>query len=121
MASVRTRPALVLLTAPAVVLVVLAGVWVTGAVITNEYRLAVWLTTAWMVVAAAGCVAGAIRSPPLRWPALGACVCAAVVPGVYLGRSELFDTVVHERVVTAPATTDAAERGNVRVAAGRFE
>ena len=44
-----------------------------------------------------------------------------VVAGVYLGRSELFDTVVHERVVTAPATTDAAERGNVRVAAGRFE
>src|SRR4051812_34258962 len=121
MAPEHPRPDLALLAVPGVAVVVLAGVWVTGAVITNEYRVAMWLTAGWMAVAGLACLVVAVRSRRLRWPVLGAYVLTAVLAGIYLGRSQLFDTVVHERVATAPPVTRTAERENVRLASGGFE
>src|SRR4051794_3902810 len=121
MAPEHARPGFALLAAPAVAVVVLAGVWVTGAVITNEYRVAMWLTAAWMVAAGLACLVVAVHSRRLRWPVLGAYVLTALLAGIYLGRSQLFDTVVHERVATAPPVTRAAARENVRLASSGFE
>ena len=98
-----------------VVVLVIAGIWVTGGLITNEFGLAMALTAIWLAVAAAACLAIAWRRPGLRVPVLGAYLVTALVAGVYLGRSQLMDDEVNERVVRASAS------GNELVARGRFE
>ncbi len=99
----------------AVVVVVVAGIWVSGGLITNDFGLAMALTGGWMGVAAAGCVAIAWRRPGLRLPVLGAYVLTAVVVGGYLARSTLVDDEVNERVVRV--TPDAR---NSLLSHGRF-
>jgi uncharacterized membrane protein len=89
-----------LLAALAVAVVVIAGIWVTGGLITDEFAVAMVLTGAWMAVAAVGAGLVAWRRRDLRVPVLGAYLVTAAVAGVYLGRSQLFDDVVHERVVS---------------------
>ena len=101
--------------AAAVVVLVIAGIWVTGGVITNDFGLAKALTAIWFVVAGAACLAIARQRPGLRVPVLGAYLVTALVAGVYLGRSQLMDDEVNERVVRASAS------GNELVARGRFE
>jgi hypothetical protein len=118
---------------PVVVTVVLLGIWVTGALITNDFAVAMWLTVGWMLVAGLACLGVGVRSTALRWPVLGAYVAVAVAAGGYLGSSTLFDDVVNEQVATAApaeeATTSttggesgrAAPPRNVRLRVGRFE
>ena len=88
--------------------VVIAGIWVSGGLITNEYTVATALTAVWMGLAAVA-----------AWPWCGAAWSAtagrvaylltAAVAGLYLGRSQLFDDEVDERVViVAPAEAPAA-------------
>jgi hypothetical protein len=113
--STRRHPplALRLLAAPLTVLVILAGLWVTGGVITNDFTIAMLLTVAWMGLAGLIALALAIRSRPLRWPVLGAYVLTAAVAGFYLGQSLLFDDEVNEKVAVAapaPAGSQQAER-----------
>jgi Electron transfer DM13 len=117
-----------LLAIPATAAVVLTGLWVTGAAITNDFGIAMWLTAAWMGLAGCLALAVAVRSRAFRWPVLGAYVATAAVAGAYLGSSVLFDDVVHERVATAaPAAVAAsdepgrAEPRNVLLRRGRFE
>jgi len=110
----------------AVVVVVLAGIWVSGGLITNDFGLAMALTAVWMGVAGAGCALVAWRRPDLRVAVLGAYLLTAVVVGVYLGRSTLLDDKVNERVVTvsppAAAQAAASERSrNVLLGRGSFE
>jgi electron transfer DM13 len=113
--------------AAAVVMVVLAGIWVSGGLITNDFALAMALTGVWMGVAAAGCVLVAWRRPLLRVPVLGAYLLTALVVGIYLGRSTILDDEVNERVVrvsppVAPGKARAAEGPrNVLLARGGFE
>jgi hypothetical protein len=109
-----------------VVVVVLAGIWASGGLITNDFGLAMVLTAVWMGIAAAGSLLIAWRRPGLRFAVLGAYVLTAVVVGGYLGRSTLLDDEVNERVVTAsPPAADgavASERPrNVLLARGGFE
>jgi electron transfer DM13 len=99
----------------AVAVVVVAGIWVSGGVITNDFGLAMALTAIWLGVAAVTCLAIGWRRPGLRVPVIGAYLVTALVAGVYLGRSTLFDDEVNERVVRASAS------GNELVARGRFE
>jgi hypothetical protein len=117
-----------LLAIPATAAIVLTGLWVTGAAITNDFGIAMWLTVAWMGLAGCLALAVAVRSRAFRWPVLGAYVVTAAVAGAYLGSSVLFDDVVHERVATAaPAVVPAseeparAEPRNVLLRRGRFE
>jgi hypothetical protein len=113
----------------AVVVVVVAGIWVSGGLITNDFGLAMALTAVWMGVAAAACLAISWRRRSLRVPVIGAYLLTAIVAGGYLGRSTLFDDEVNERVVrvTADAPADAkngraAERPqNVLLRRGQFE
>ncbi|HEX2045249.1 MAG TPA: DM13 domain-containing protein [Gaiellaceae bacterium] len=124
----RAPLALRLLAVPVTVALVLAGVWVTGGLVTNDFALAMWLSAGWMALAGLLALVVALRSRAFRWPVLGAYAVTAAVLGVYLGSSVFMDDVVDERVaVAAPApaggaTTEPgrAESRNVLVAAGRF-
>jgi hypothetical protein len=112
----RTAP---LLAIPSVAAVVAAGVWVTGGVISDDFRTSMALTAVWFGVSGAACVAVALRSRRLRLPVLGAYVLTAAVVGGYLGLSTLRDRVVHERVVTAaPAADSPAVSARKRIDGG---
>jgi hypothetical protein len=100
-----------------------AGVWVAGGQLSNDFRTSVALTTAWFVLSGMACLALAVRVRPLRLPVLGTYVAVAGAVGGYLGYSTLHDRVAHERVVTAAPPTAGRPprvRGNVVVAGGRF-
>jgi hypothetical protein len=128
--SQRSAPvALRLLAIPATAAVVLTGLWVTGAAITNDFGVAMWLTVAWMALAGCTALAVAVRSRAFRWPVLAGYVVTAAVAGAYLGSSVLIDDVADEQVATAPPVSapvagqeppQAAPR-NVRLRIGRFE
>jgi hypothetical protein len=111
----------------AVVVITLAGIWISGGLITNDFALAMALTAVWMGVAAAGCLFVAWRRPGLRVPVLGAYLLTAVVVGIYLGRSTILDDEVNERVVrvsppVAAGEAPASDRPrNVLLARGGFE
>jgi hypothetical protein len=120
--------ALRVVSVPATVVVVLAGIWVTGGALTNDFELAMRLTVLWMAAAGVIALAIGVRSRPFRWPVLGAYVVTALVVGAYLGRSVFMDKKVNEQVaVAAPSTAtpaesaDATEPQNVLLASGGFE
>jgi hypothetical protein len=116
-----------LASAPLVVVALVAGVWVAGGLITNDFRAAMSLTIAWMAIAGAACLAVAIVRRDLRVPVIAAYLLTAAALGIYLGRSELFDDRVDERVAVAPPPTAVRHHGrpaarvNVRLARGTFE
>ena len=82
----------------AVAVVVLAGVWVAGGVVTDSFAGSIALTTVWFGVSGLVCLAIAVRRRALRVPVLGAYVLVAAVAGGYLGWSTLNDRVVDEQV-----------------------
>ena len=115
-----------LLSVPGVVAVVIAGVWVTGGVISNDFRTSMALTAVWFALAGGVCIAIGLRSRRFRVPVVGAYLVTAALVGGYLGFTTVRDRVVDERVVSAsapPANTrdpERAERRNVQLAVGRF-
>jgi hypothetical protein len=102
------------LSVPVVVLALLAGIWVTGGLLTNDFKLAMALTAAWMALAGFACAVVAWRRPDLRVPVLGAFLLTAAAAGAYLGRSQFVDDVVRERVV-------AVSPAHALLATGSFE
>lgn len=100
--------------ASSVVVIVLVGIWVSGGLITNDFRLAAALTAVWMGIAAIGCALLAWWRPSLRVPVIGAYLLTALVVGAYLGRSMFIDDEVNERVVKVTPR-------NVLLARGSFE
>ena len=83
------------------------GVWVTGGWISDDFRVSMGLTAAWLAICAAGCAFVAWRVRPLRVPVLVGYALSATAIGLYLGLTTLRDRVVDERVVTgAPASAD---------------
>jgi hypothetical protein len=112
----RTRRHLVAQIAviPLVAVVVPAGIWVTGGLITNDFGASMWLTAGWIALSAATCLAVAVRSRRLRWPVLGAYAVTAAAAAAYLGPAVVGNRVVDEHVA-------AVTRHNVRLRAGRFE
>ena len=123
----RTPLVLRLLAIPATVVVVVGGLWVAGGKVTNDFRLAMVLSTGWMALAGLAAVAIALRSRAFRWPVLAAYVATAGAAGAYLGVSVFVDDVVNERVATAsPAAASgrgaaAARRTNTLLRSGRFQ
>ena len=110
-----------LLSFPLVAVTVAAGVWVAGGLISNDFRTSAALIATWMLLAAAACVAVAIRRPRLRVPVLAGYALSAGVIGAYLALGTLHERVVHERVfVGRPAAvagaTDAVGAGPVKAA-----
>ena len=132
-----TSIALRLLAFLAVAVVVLAGVWAAGGVLTDSFAGSIALTTVWFGVSGLVCLAIAVRRRALRVPVLGAYVLVAAVAGGYLGWSTLNDRVVDERVAVgmplgAAPVDPATDRGdadgerppdpprNVELAGARF-
>jgi hypothetical protein len=111
----RTSLPAQLLVAVGVAVILIAGIWVTGGVITNDYGLAMALTAVWVVVAGVAALVVARRRPDLRVPVVGAYLVTALVVGAYLGRSTLMDDEVNERVVRVSGSE------NELIARGRFE
>jgi len=128
----RRRSPSPLLAAPAVAAAVLAGVWVAGGVVSDDFRVSMGLTALWFAVSGAACLLVARRSRVLRIPVVAAYVLTAGAVGAYLGATTLRDDIVHERVITAapapgPVQTGGASAaparpapGPVEVARGRF-
>jgi hypothetical protein len=99
MTATRAPLAPRLLSVPAVALLVVAGVWIAGGVISNDFRLSMVLTAAWFAISGLACLAIAVRRRELRAPVLAAYVLTAGALGIYLGLATLRDRVVDETVV----------------------
>jgi hypothetical protein len=115
---------------PVVVVAVAAGVWVTGAVLTQDATVAMVLTGLWFGLTGAVALLVGWRWRPLALPVVGAYLVTATVLGGYLLYASTVDKVVNEDVVvaaprvtaTASAGADAstAPAGPVEIASGRF-
>ena len=124
---------------PLVVVVVAAGIWVTGAVLTEDATVAMVLTGLWLAVAGAVAVVVGLRWRPFALPVVGAYLVTATLLGGYLFVSSTFDKVVDEDVVVAAprataslsaspssaetataSPTPTAPQGPVEVASGKF-
>jgi hypothetical protein len=101
-----------LVVALAVVAVVVLGIWVAGALITNRYVVATVLTVVWMGIALLACGLIVWKRRDLRVPVIAAYLLTAAVAAVYLGRSMFFDDTVDENVVTATAENRLLARGS---------
>ena len=114
MPTTKLRSPLALFAAPAVSGIVLAGVWLAGGVISNDFRTSMAATAAWFFVSGVVCVLVARRSRVLRIPVLGGFVVTALAVGAYLAATTLRDRVVHERVITGVPAGDARAIGTLR-------
>lgn len=92
------------LAVPVVAAVVALGVWVTGAVVTDDETVARGLTGVWLAVAGAAAVYVAWRWRRLAWPVLGTFVVVAGGISAFLLYTSSVDRVVDETVVVADAT-----------------
>jgi hypothetical protein len=118
-----TRPLVRVLSVPAVVVILLGGGWIAGAVITNDFTISMFLTAAWVGVVGSACLALFLWRREM-WPALAAFTVTAAVAGAYLGAETFIDDTVDENVVTAaaPAPPEGGNRpANVLLSRGRFE
>ena len=114
-----------LIAIPAVVIVVLLGLWVAAGLITDDFNTAMWLGAGWMVLAAVICALVAWRVPSVRGPVVVTFAVVAVLVLLVLGRPLLFDDEVEEAVVAgtpsgAAQTPDQTAATNREIAAGTF-
>ena len=124
---VKVRLALV----PLVAAIVIAGIWVAGGVLTNDFRLSMLLTALWIGLAGLVALAVALRWRPLALPVLGTVVVTAGSVLGYLFYASSVDKVVNEQVAVAagePASSepngksrDARSDRNVALGRGSFE
>ena len=99
---------------PLVAAVTLAGLWVAGGVLTDDFRASMALTAVWFALAGAAAAGIAWRRRALALPVLGTFLVTAGAVGAYLGYATLMDRVVDEQVVVASAP------GNSEIASGAF-
>lgn len=85
---------------PVVAAVVVAGVWLAGGVLTNDFRASMALTALWFVVSGALAFAVGLRYRALRWPVLGTYAATAAVVGGFLLVTTARDRTVDEAVAT---------------------
>jgi hypothetical protein len=103
--SRRTIPGWTRLAAvPVVVAVVVAGVWITGGLLTDDSTLAMALTALWFAGAGAAAVFVGLRWRPLALPVLVTYALTAAVVGGGLLYASTRDVVVDEQVVAVPST-----------------
>jgi peptidoglycan/LPS O-acetylase OafA/YrhL len=85
---------------PLVAVVTVAGVWVAGGQLTDDFRAAMVLTALWFGAAGLAALFVGYRWRALRVPVTGSFVLAAAVIGVYLVISTFRTTVVTEPLAT---------------------
>jgi hypothetical protein len=93
-----------------------AGVFIAGGVITNDFRASMLLTAAWFATAGAASLASFKAGRSIGVPILAGYLIAATAIGAYLAATTLVDRTVNETVVTGTpasqmpaATTDSDE------------
>ena len=107
---------------PIVVVVFVLGVWVTGGLLTNDFKVAMGLTAIWFALAAGIAFFVAWRWRELRAPVGGTFLAVAALVGGFLMLSTLRDKTVDEQVVTGRmASAGGGESENVVLAQGSFE
>lgn len=104
-ATTPVAPWLRIVAVPLASLAVLAGIWVAGGVLTDDFRSSMALTALWFIVVAAGAAAAWLRVPALRAAAVAA-IATFVVVGGYLGYTSVSDTTVNEVVAAGPAVLE---------------
>ena len=131
-ASARRFPSwLRLALVPPVAAIVLAGIWVTGGLLTNNFRLSMLFTTLWLGLVGLSSLVVAWRWRPLALPVLGTAFVAAAAAGGYLLYASSVDKVVNEQVAvaenppsSAPTTGDEPDEpappANVALGRGAF-
>jgi len=92
-----------LLLAPVSAIVVLAGIWLTGGVLTNDFRTSMALTTVWFALVAAGALAVWLRAPGLRLPVSAVAIATIALVGGYLALTTLRDKTVDEAIAAGTA------------------
>ena len=121
------------------VVVVTAGIWLTGAVLTEDATIAMVLTGLWLGLAGVVALGIGWRWRPLALPVVSAYLVTATLLGGYLLATSTVDRVVDEDVLSAAprtspgastepavptptgsATPSASSSGPVEVAAGTF-
>ena len=90
-----------------VAVIVVAGVWVTGGLLTEDATAAMLLTGAWFAVAGLAAFLLARWQRPLAVPVLASWLVTSVAVGGVLLWTSTVDKVVDEDVVTAPRTSSA--------------
>ena len=98
--------------APISLVVVVLGIWVTGALITNDFRVSMGLTALWFAIVVAGSVVVWRRSPALRLPVSAVAVGTFVLAGGYLALASVRDVEVNETVAAGPALLEGAFTGH---------
>ena len=101
-----------LLLAPVSAAVVLLGIWITGALITNDFRTSMALTALWFAIVLVAAVVVWRRSPGLRLPVSAVAVGTFVLVGGYLGLASVRDVEVNETVTAGPALVEGAFTGH---------
>lgn len=94
------------LLAPLSAAVVLLGIWVTGGVVTNDFRASMALTALWFAAVVAAAALVWRRRPSLRLPVSAVAVGTFVLVGGYLALASVRDVTVNERVTTGPALVE---------------
>jgi hypothetical protein len=117
---------------PLVAACVVTGIWVTGGLLTNNFRLSMLFTTLWLGLVGASTLVIAWRWRALALPVLGTAFVTAAAAGGYLLYASSVDKVVNEQVAVAeerPASTPttgsepgepAAPAENIALARGAF-
>lgn len=104
---------------PVVAAVVLAGIWVTGGQLTDDFRLAMVLTAIWFVAAGFAALVIGRQWRTLALPVLGTYLLTAAVAGGYLLYASMVDRVVNETVAVAAVDAPAADAEGGAVGAAR--
>jgi hypothetical protein len=113
---------------PVVAVLVLAGIWIAGGILTNNFRLSMLFTALWLGLAGLIAIGVSWRWRPLALPVLGTAFVTAAAAGGYLAYASMVDKVVNEIVVVADVTAPRTETGgepdarrqNVALARGMF-
>jgi hypothetical protein len=93
---------------PPVAAIVLAGIWVTGGLLTNNFRLSMLFTTLWLGLVGLSSLVVAWRWRPLALPVLGTAFVTATAAGGYLLYTSSVDKVINEQVAVAESPPSSA-------------
>ena len=93
---------------PVSAFVVGLGIWVTGALVTNDFRSSMGLTALWFAIVAAVALVVWRRWPALRLPVSAVAVGTFVLVGGYLAVASVRDVKVNETVAAGPALLEGS-------------
>ncbi len=91
------------LLAPVSAAIVLAGLWLTGGVISDDFRVSMGLTAVWFGLVSVAALVVWRRAPRLRLPVTAVALATIVVVGGYLALTTLQDKTVDEAIAAGTA------------------